>query len=51
MNTDITQEQIEAYQAQGCLVLPDFLTPGELEELRAAVSMCSFTSWATAGMS
>jgi phytanoyl-CoA hydroxylase len=38
MNTDITQEQIEAYQAEGCLVLPDFLTPGELQELRAAVT-------------
>lgn len=38
MHTTVTQDQIETYQRDGCLVLGDFLTPEELEEIGAAVA-------------
>jgi ectoine hydroxylase-related dioxygenase (phytanoyl-CoA dioxygenase family) len=38
MNTSLTQEQIDAYRANGFHIQQDFLTPDELEEWRAAVA-------------
>ena len=38
MKTDLTQEQIDAYRRDGCLVYKEFLTGGELNKLIAAVS-------------
>ncbi len=40
MNTHVTQAQIHQYQRDGFLFLGDFLTPEELEALRAAVDAC-----------
>ena len=37
MNTAITQAQIDTYQADGFVVIDDFLTPRELETWRDAV--------------
>ena len=37
MNMKLTQEQIEAYQREGFLIVPSFLGAEELEELRSAV--------------
>ncbi len=37
MNTEITQAQIDTYQANGFVLMDDFLTPGELETWREAV--------------
>ncbi len=36
MYTEVTQEQVDTYQRDGCLILGDFLTPAELEWMRAA---------------
>ena len=38
MNTNLIQEQIDTYQRNGCLILDEFLTEGELNEMRAAVT-------------
>ncbi|NUM74334.1 phytanoyl-CoA dioxygenase family protein [candidate division KSB1 bacterium] len=38
MNTRVTPEQIQAYQRDGYLILENFLTPAEVEEIIAAVS-------------
>lgn len=38
MNTNVTQAQIDAYQRDGCIILEDFLSPDELNEMRTAVS-------------
>ena len=38
MKTDLTREQIDAYQRDGCLIIKDFLTTQELDELISAVS-------------
>ncbi len=37
MNTEITQEQIQSYQDNGCIIIHDFLTPYELEHWRTNV--------------
>jgi ectoine hydroxylase-related dioxygenase (phytanoyl-CoA dioxygenase family) len=39
MKTDVSQEQTDYYRRNGFIVLDEFLTADELEELRAAVSM------------
>ena len=38
MNTHLTQDQIDQYQRDGCLIFDEFLAPEELEELRRAVA-------------
>ncbi len=38
MNTKVTQDQIDTYQRDGCLILEEFLTDDELNEMRAAVT-------------
>ena len=38
MKTDLTQEQIDAYQRDGCLIVKEFLTTQELDVLISAVS-------------
>jgi phytanoyl-CoA hydroxylase len=37
MNTSLSKEQIDNYQADGFLHVPDFLSPSEVAELKAAV--------------
>ncbi|MCA9743203.1 MAG: phytanoyl-CoA dioxygenase family protein [Deferribacteres bacterium] len=37
MNTNVTQEQIDAYQRDGYVILPDFLSEVEVDEILAAV--------------
>lgn len=37
MKTHVTQEQIEAYQRDGCIILKEFITHEEVEEIIAAV--------------
>lgn len=37
MNTTVTAEQIEAYRRDGCVILPDFLTVEEVDELLHAI--------------
>lgn len=37
MNTELTSQQIEKYQRDGCLVFDEFLSDDELDEMRAAV--------------
>ena len=37
MKTALTTQQIEAYQSEGWLIIEDFLTPDELQEMCAAV--------------
>lgn len=38
MNTHLTQDQIDRYQRDGCLVFEEFLSEDELHEMKAAVS-------------
>ena len=51
MKTDLTQEQIDAYQRDGCLIVKEFLTTQELDELISAVSECvkQMGKWKVAG--
>src|SRR6185503_992059 len=37
MNTTLSQEQVSFYQANGFIVIDDFLTPRELEQWREAI--------------
>lgn len=37
MNTQVTPEQVAAYQRDGCLILPNFLSQTEVKEIIAAV--------------
>ena len=51
MKTDLTQEQIDAYERDGCLIVKEFLTTQELDELISAVSDCvkQMGKWKVAG--